>query len=183
MIFCLIFRSGNAQKPCKHHALAQRHANRKICKKPRKNNVFLRVRVYSSDRNSSEKMQKFASKTLLETRCILYAICPRFWTLWGLFWDPFGTSWVLFGASSAPLGVSWAPLGRLLDALGAILDALGALLGRFGRLLGRSGEVLGRSQALLDDSGSIFKPLRVDFEHPRSRFGTPQRSVECRRSQ
>ena len=111
-------------------------------------------------------MQKFASKTLLETRCILYGIFPRFKIDFGPFGDCFGT---LLGppvSSLAPLGVSWAPFGRLLDALGAILDALGALLGRFGRLLGRSGDVLGRSQALLDDPGSIFKPLRVDFGPP-----------------
>ena len=135
-------------------------------------------------------MQKCAAKALLKTRCILYAISPRFSLDFGPFGDRFGTLLGPLGASWAPFGRLLGSLGRLLGSLGAILDALGAilgrlrrLLGRLGWLLGRSGDDLGRSQGLLDDPGSVFKPLRVDFGPPGSRFGTPQRSVECRRSQ
>ena len=80
------------------------------------------------------------------------------------------------GVSRAALGVSWPPLGFLLEvsweALGTLLDALGRLLGRswpdFDAILG----VFDRSQPSQDDPGSIFDPLRVDFEPPESRFLT-----------
>ena len=121
-------------------------------KKPMKNPCFLRVRVYSSYKNFSENIQKYASKNLVKTRCVLWAICPQFGvdfgplgTLLGPFWDPFGTSWGLLGASWglpgaswAPLGRSWGALGRSWGALGRLLDALGALLNALGALLGRS---------------------------------------------
>ena len=93
----------------------------------------------------------------------------------GSFGDCFGTLLVPPGSSLAPLRRLLGSLWHLLGASWTLLGRSWTLLGRFGRLLGRSGDVLGRSQALLDDPGSIFKPLRVDFEPPGSRFGTPQR--------
>ena len=114
----------------------------KYAKNPGKIHVFLRVRVYSSDRNSSEKMQKFAPKTLLETRCILYGIFPRFRIDFGPFGDCFGTL-------LAPPGSSLAPLRRLLGSLGHLLGASWTLLGRSWTLLGRSWDVLGGSWAAL----------------------------------
>ena len=118
-------------------------------KKLRKIQCFKRVRVYSIYKNFSENIQKYASKNLVKTRCVLWAICPQFGvdfgplgTLLGPFWDPFGTSWGLLGASWglpgaswAPLGRSWGALGRSWDALGRLLDALGALLNALGALL------------------------------------------------
>ena len=141
-------------------------------KKPRKNNGFLRVRLYSSDTSSFKKVEKSLSKTLFTTRCVPEAIFSRFSLDFGSLGDSFGTFGVLPGAFWSVLAALWAPLGGLLGALGTLLDALGRLLGRswpdFDAILG----VSDRFQPSLDDPGFIFDPPRVDFEPPESRFLT-----------
>ena len=51
-------------------------------------------------------MQKCASKKLMKTGCILYAIFPRFGLDFGPFGDPFGTLLDPFGTLLGPLGAS-----------------------------------------------------------------------------
>ena len=130
------------------------------------------MRLYSSDASSLKKCQKSVSKTLFTARCVPEAIFPRFSLDFGSLGDPFGTSGGLPGDFWSVLAALGAPLGGLLGALETLLDALGKLLGRswpdFDAILG----VFYRSQPSQDDPGSIFDPLRVDFEPPESRFST-----------
>ena len=106
----------------------------KTSKKLRKYRCFKRVRVYSSYKNFSENIQKYASKNLVKTRCVLWAICPQFDVDFGPLGTLLGPFWDLLG----PLGRLLGSPGRLLDALGTLLDALGALLGASWTLLGHS---------------------------------------------
>ena len=127
-------------------------------KKHWKIRCLLRVRVYSIYKNFSENIQTYASKNLVKTRCVLWAICPQFGvdfgplgTLLRPFWNPFGTSWGLLGASWGLPGASWAPLGRSWDALGRSRDTLGRLLdaswGALERSWGALGALLGPKSA------------------------------------
>ena len=110
----------------------------KTSRKLRKYQCFKRVRVYSSYKNLSENIQKYASKNLVKTPCVLWAICPQFGVDFAPLWDPFGTLLGPFWDLLGPLGRLLGSPGRLLDALGTLLDALGALLGASWTLLGHS---------------------------------------------
>ncbi len=96
------------------------------------------MRVYSIYKNFSENIQKYASKNLVKTRCVLWAICPQF----GVDFGPLGT---LLGTLLGPFWGLLGPLGRLLGSPGRLLDALGTLLDALGALLGASWTLLGHS--------------------------------------
>ena len=107
------------------------------------------MRVYSIYKNFSENIQKYASKNLVKTRCVLWAICPQFGvdfgplgTLLGPFWDPFGTSWGLLGASWGLPGASWTLLGRSWTLLGRSWAPLGRSWGTLERSWGALGALL-----------------------------------------